>query len=400
MPASDPDLAKAGDERPIVVIGSGDPYDVRLFSGTTRSMTLAIERRFRNVIVIRNPRKPLFALFRKIVRRATLGRIDPIIWPWLSRIAALGLARRIAPLQPRVVISIANSGVTAELAKHLPVIQISDTTFALMRDFYDSFKRLGPRAARMGEAIEQASITHSTAISVSSPWAAKSVCEHYGKPSEAVHVASWGCNFPAVEDDQLVTDPDAGSVCRLLFVGLDWQRKGGDIVLDTARIFAKRQFDFQIDLVGARPSGDVDVPQVKVHGLLRKSEPAENAKLIELFRNASLLFLPTRQDCTPMVFAEANAYSVPAVSSDVGGVGGVITSGENGLLLPGVADAEAFALAIMGLWRDWPRYLALRKTSRKAYLERLNWDAWSKQIAAMIDGLAEGGASDPDSVPN
>jgi glycosyltransferase involved in cell wall biosynthesis len=108
-----------------------------------------------------------------------------------------------------------------------------------------------------------------------------------------------------------------------------------------------------------------------------------------LFRGASILFLPTRQDCTPMVFAEANALGVPALASDVGGVSGVITHGENGLLLHGNATATEFAEAIMMLWRDRPRYLSMRKTARAAYDDRLNWSAWAKGMVNMIDELPQ-----------
>jgi len=384
-----PDLGAADDRTKgsIVVVGSGDPYDVKLFSGTARSMTLAIERRFGDVAVIRNPRRRGFATFRKIVRRITRGRVDPILWSALARNDARRLKRKIAALRPRAVVSIANSVLTAELGREFPVIHVSDTTFALMVEFYDSFRSLDSRTARAGEAIEQAAIRHAAAVTVSSPWAARSVREHYGKPAEAVHVAAWGCNIPHVGAEAVPPDPAAGGTCRLLFIGLDWTRKGGDIVLDTARRLAAAGFDFQIDIVGARPPDAVDLPQIKVHGLLRKSDPAQNAVLIGLLAEASLLFLPTRQDCTPMVFAEANASGVPAIASDVGGVNGVIAHGENGLLLPADAGGAEFAAAIMRLWADWPAYLALRASSRKAYEERLNWDAWSARLAAVVDGI-------------
>jgi len=69
----------------------------------------------------------------------------------------------------------------------------------------------------------------------------------------------------------------------------------------------------------------------------------------------------------------------------------VITHGENGLLLSGDATAADFADAIITLWEDRPRYLAMRKTARAAYDERLNWSAWAKRMAEMIDQLPQPG---------
>lgn len=369
----------------IVIVGSADPYDVRVFSGTTRSMTLALESYLENVYVVRNPRPAWFAPARKLILKVTRGRIDIFLSRWLARRHAARLREQIATARPKAVISIANSALTAELGRWFPVVHVSDTTFSLMRTFYASFVRLGAGSLAQGEAIERDAIGNSLFTTVSSPWAARSVCEHYGKPADAVKTVSWGCNIPDVPLSQIAPPPQPGSACRLLFMGLDWQRKGGDIVLDTAKLLHERGFDCHFDLVGASPERMVSLPNVTVHGLLRKSDASEFDRLIDLIRNASILFLPTRQDCTPMVFAEANALGVPALASDVGGVSGVITHGENGILLGNDADAGAFADAIISLWTDWPRYLAMRQSARNTYDNRLNWAAWAKTMAHLID---------------
>lgn len=371
----------------IVIVGSADPYDVRVFSGTTRSMTLALEAALNGVVVIRNPRPRWFAPMRKIMLRLTRGKLDLFLSQRLARRHAGRLRKQIEAKHPRVVISIANSAITAELGRWFPVIHVSDTTFTLMRSFYASFVRLGATSLASGERIEQEAISNSIFTTVSSPWAAHSVCHDYGKPAHAVRSLSWGCNIPEMPITEVAPDPPPDARCRLLFIGLDWQRKGGDIVLETAARLHQDGFDCQFDIVGATPAHPVNLPNVTMHGLLRKSNPAEFARLIALLRSASILFLPTRQDCTPMVFAEANALGVPAMASDVGGVSGVITDGENGLLLPADAGATEFAKAIVDLWQDRPRYLAMRKTSRFAYDNRLNWRAWANGMAAMIDEI-------------
>jgi glycosyltransferase involved in cell wall biosynthesis len=373
----------------IVVVGSADPYDVRLFSGTTRSMTLALEGALDNVVVIRKPRPSWFALARKAILRLTSGKVDLHLSRRLAKRHAAALRGEIAAANPRAVVSIANSALTAELGQWFPVIHVSDTTFDLMRTFYASFTRLGARCLTSGEAIEAAAIGNSACTTVSSPWAAASVRDHYRKPEALVRSLSWGCNMAHVSPGDVAPPPSEGDTCRLLFIGLDWERKGGDIVLETAAILHARGFACHFDLVGAVPDVAVSAPNVTLHGLLKKSDPIQFDKLLGLLRGASILFLPTRQDCTPMVFAEANALGVPALASDVGGVSGVITHGENGLLLSGDATAADFADAVITLWGDRPRYLAMRKTARAAYDERLNWSAWAKGMAEMIDQLPQ-----------
>jgi glycosyltransferase involved in cell wall biosynthesis len=397
MEARSIDMTSSGS---IVVVGSADPYDVRLFSGTTRSMTLALEAALDDVVVIRKPRPSWFAFARKAVLRLTRGKVDLHLSRRLAKRHAATLRSEIAAANPRAVVSIANSALTAELGQWFPVIHVSDTTFDLMRTFYATFSRLGAASLASGEAIEQAAISSSRFTTVSSPWAARSVCDHYAKPVESVRTISWGCNIPHVPASDVAPDPEADQPCRLLFIGLDWERKGGDIVLETAAILRAAGFACHFDLVGALPDAAISAPNVTLHGLLKKSDPAQFEKLLGLLRGASILFLPTRQDCTPMVFAEANALGVPALASDVGGVSGVITHGENGVLLPSEASAADFAQAIAALWEDRPRYLAMRKTARAAYDERLNWSAWAKGMAAMIAELTRQSTADHSVFPN
>ena len=372
---------------PIVVIGSADPYDVRLFSGTTRSMTLALEAASGDVIVISKPRPAWFSFARKALLRLTSGKVDIVLSRRLAARHAQKLRGEIAAANPRAVISIANSALSAELGKWFPLIHVSDTTFDLMRTFYASFTRLGPACLASGEAIEQAAISNSAFTTLSSRWAARSVCDHYGKAAGAVRTISWGCNMPHVPATEIAPEPEADAPCRLLFIGLDWERKGGDIVIETAALLREANFPCHFDLVGALPDTAVLASNVTLHGRLIKSDPEQLATFTGLLRGASILFLPTRQDCTPMVFAEANALGVPALASDVGGVSGVVSDGENGMLLPGDATAADFANAIISLWNDRPRYLAMRLSARAAYDDRLNWRAWAKGMAAMINEL-------------
>jgi glycosyltransferase involved in cell wall biosynthesis len=378
------------------VVAGGDPYDVRLFSGTTRNMTLALERIFGNVTVVRRPRPAWYGLLRSAISKLSRGTVDLNFSRLLARRHAAAIVEQLDQDKPDLVFSVAQSPITAELAEHYPVVHVSDATFQLMEDFYKTFSRLGESWRREGEAMERDAINKSLFVTVSSPWAARSVIDDYGTDPAKVAALSWGCNIPFVPADDVGPIPAEDAICRLLFVGLDWTRKGGDIVVATADILRERGFPFHLDLVGVGADEPVAAEDIEIHGVLRKDEPDELERLLSLFRGASLLFLPTRQDCTPMVFAEANAYGVPALARDVGGVTGVIDHGVNGLVLEAEATPEAFADSIMALWADRDRYNAMRLASRAAYEGRLNWDCWAARIhriaTALVSDQVPGGA--------
>lgn len=366
-------------------MSSSDPLDINSFSTVLYHMVGALRREIPDLDVVQYSRAPWFPRMVHIFKRLGI-RSDPYYWSLANRLFAARLARRWAG-QRAVVISVVNATMVGPLARHVPVINISDSTFVLMRNFYASFAALGDAAARSAEQAERDAIRQAVHNSLSSDWAARSAIEDYGADPAETSVVSWGCNLAEVSASAM-RSPDPSDPCRLLFIGGEWERKGGDVVLEAAAMLRARGVPVVLDLVGAIPPGALpEGLPVTVHGRLGKGSPEQLEKLLGLYRDSAFLYLPTRQDCTPMVFAEANAYGTPGVTRDTGGVASVVRHGENGLVLPGEASAADFAHAIEQCWRDRAGYAALRASSRATYENRLNWDVWAREIVAIIRRL-------------
>jgi glycosyltransferase involved in cell wall biosynthesis len=205
--------------------------------------------------------------------------------------------------------------------------------------------------------------------------------------------------------------PPGGDVpLRLAFVGKKWERKGGDIALDALRWLRGRGIDARLTILGSRPPGYVDPegadgpgtegelePGVAVIPFLNKNRPADAARFDAVLAAAHLLILPTRADCTPMVVAEANAFGAPALATDVGGLGTLISPGENGWLLPEAARGPEWGARILETMADPAAYGALRARSLAVYRDRLTWDAWSEGVLAIVAGLNARAGSSPSS---
>jgi glycosyltransferase involved in cell wall biosynthesis len=85
-----------------------------------------------------------------------------------------------------------------------------------------------------------------------------------------------------------------------------------------------------------------------------------------------------------MVFSEGNAFGMPGITTDTGGVSSVVVEGENGHLLPLTAGPKEYADLIEAAWVDQGKYIALRKSSRRQYEQVLNWKTWARQSATLI----------------
>jgi len=375
----------------IVFVSSSDPLDVRSFSGVPIHMVTALRGIFPSMEVVRSSRPFWFRRFQNMILSASKGKIDPYYFRILNRYFARRLARRWQG-ERVLVIGVVNAALIAELAAFVPVLNVTDSTFELMRNYYATFAKLSRRTAARAEEDELHSITRSVHNSFSSGWAAASAIKNYGAAPSNVSVVSWGCNLDDLDVEEIRSPGDRGNECRLLFIGGDWVRKGGDVVFATAEMLAQRGIPVRVDLVGAAPPGGLpDHSWIYHHGFLSKGDEAQFDQLRAVMRDADFLFLPTRQDCTPMVFAESNAYGTPAVTRDVGGVADVVHNGDNGIVLEEKATPTDFANAIETAWRDRDAYERLRRTSRQEYEHRLNWRSWAQSIAEIVDDLEQKG---------
>ena len=103
-------------------------------------------------------------------------------------------------------------------------------------------------------------------------------------------------------------------------------------------------------------------------------------------RDADLFVLPSRDEAFGNVFAEALASGLPIVGTDVGGIPDLVTSGENGLLVP-PSDPAALAEAIVQLADDPVRRSAMRRRNREKAERELGWDTVVQRYAGLYRSL-------------
>jgi glycosyltransferase involved in cell wall biosynthesis len=188
--------------------------------------------------------------------------------------------------------------------------------------------------------LNQRALRAAAGIVTWSQWAADSVIADYDVPAGLVHVIP-----PGVDVARFRPRPRRGAdgPMRVLFVGGDFDRKGGHDLLEAVR---RVHLPIELDIVspqGVAPSG---LP-ARVH-----SDVAANSEqMIELLRRADVFALPSRGDCTPLAVAEALSSGLPIVTTTVGALPELVVDGWNGLVVP-AQDPQALAAALDRLASD------------------------------------------------
>lgn len=181
----------------------------------------------------------------------------------------------------------------------------------------------------------------------------------------------------------LVTPED--EACNILFIGVDWDRKGGDVAYKTFLQLRKEGFRCKLFIVGCKPPRLVEESaHVEIVPFLHKRNNDEYYKLFNIYLQAHFLILPTRADCTPIVFSEAAAFGIPVLTTDTGGISTVIHDDANGFLLPAGSDENSYCKRIRSLFEYKRLYDKLRVNCRNEYETRLSWKIWSNRVNDLI----------------
>jgi glycosyltransferase involved in cell wall biosynthesis len=120
---------------------------------------------------------------------------------------------------------------------------------------------------------------------------------------------------------------------------------------------------------------------------LDKNDKVQSKELNNLFLKSDFLLLPTRSEAYGVVFCEANAFGLPVITTDTGGVSSVIESGKNGFMLPINAKGIDYAKLIKDIYMDDEKYYGLVLSSRETFEEKLNWDSWAKTVCKLINRI-------------
>ena len=175
--------------------------------------------------------------------------------------------------------------------------------------------------------------------------------------------------------------PDAPPT--VLFVGKEFERKGGDVLLAAFRRVRERIADARLTIIGP-PDLRIDDPGVTSLGFLRKDDPASLRLLTEAYASADVFCLPTRYEPFGIVILEAMFHGLPCVATRDWSIPEMIRDGETGFTVP-VGDDGTLADRLLSLLSDPARARAMGDAGLAHARERFTWPNVAKRISAEME---------------
>jgi glycosyltransferase involved in cell wall biosynthesis len=319
------------------------------------------------------------------LRRLTGYRIDYTHLRVISKMLARRFEERIAAAELDVIFAPVASTEIAFLQTNVPIVYYGDLTAKLFLNYSENLMGLAGCSLAQTELLERRALRRADHLVYASEWAAKSCIVDYGIDDSRVSVVPMGANLEETPSREVALSRVAPSQteCRLLFIGVDWERKGALIAFRAMEELRARGINASLTVVGCVPPRNVHHPDLHFVPFLNKSLPEERVQLNELFLRSHFMLFPTRREAYGIVCCEANAFGLPLITSDLGGI--PVRPGENGIQLPASASGLDYASAVQQLLEAPSRYFELVRAGRDAFDSRLNWDSWGRSMAGVFE---------------
>jgi glycosyltransferase involved in cell wall biosynthesis len=215
-----------------------------------------------------------------------------------------------------------------DLLARIPTVLSLDVTplqYDALGVYYEHAPDGDSPLARLKHAVNVRTFALSKGIVVWSNWVKDSVVRDYGMPADKVQVIPPGVDLRIWQAPDFARRSASQGLPRILFVGGDFERKGGGLLLDWFRRQGRGQCE--LDLVTRAPIEPG--PGVRVHHGVTGNSPEAR----RLFAEADMFVLPSLGECFGIASVEAMAAGLPVITTSVGGSPDIVVHGETGLLI-------------------------------------------------------------------
>lgn len=242
---------------------------------------------------------------------------------------------------------------------------------------------------------------YSLTLNANIEWWGGAMAEKFGHAEFTIAITQWleaqvRRDYPQLRDEQVVLgrigvdtfkwtpspedarqrneDVSGGGPLRIITVGRLHTSKGYDVLLDALGQLQTGGVAFTLTMVGDGPDRQDLVDQAERLGLTPRvtfTGSLGETQIIDAMRLSDVFVLSSHAEPLGVVSMEAMSMEVATIATDAGGVGEIITDGQDGKLVP-PGDAPALADAIRELAEDDSLRERLAKAGRASIIRNFD----------------------------
>lgn len=199
----------------------------------------------------------------------------------------------------------------------------------------------------------------------------KSFIENYGVNER--NVINVGYGAPMEDVPEFNKEYDGKTI---LFIGKDFKRKGGYVLLEAFLKVRKVIQDARLIIVGPNDN----TLNIKMAGVDVLGHVKDRGAIDDLYKNASIFVMPSFCEPFGLVFLEAMLYKLPCIGTTIDAIPEVIDDGNTGFLVP-ANNVDVLAERILHLLKNKDIMTRMGIAGRRKLEKDFGWD----RVIDMVD---------------
>ncbi len=348
----------------LMFIANGMARDQNAFAGTYNGLLSALEKQTRQSIHAVDVEVRGVRRYHSVIQSFN---VSPPRWKQDLRLAESSYRNRSAIANEAIKTSQRNLDFILQIGGHfschgssrIPVFSYHDNISILSkliaRRSLNYFAT--PKVQNRFIELEKESLLQNHGIFTFSERLKNAMVQHYGIPEEKILTVGCGLNIDKSHINSNPGDEKYRSK-NILFIGQDFEQKGGHDVLRAFKLVRKREPAAQLHIVGCNPGIRSD--NVTVHGVVNRNTKAGREKIRQLYQSAAVFTMPSRFEPFGIPHCEAMYHSTACVGSNAGAIPEIIDDGNTGIIC-NIGDIEALSDAYLSIISDgeYAKYLGI-----------------------------------------
>lgn len=372
---------------PVKILGviDEDPFDYRTWSGSSNYFFTALKRNnFLYDAISAQPSKLSSAFYKGLSFHPDISkwifkyRINTLYYDHMKKVA-LTKIKKMNDKAYNVILQVGAWYNLTKIKDKLTVSYHDGNLHALLKSPYGHPGIKGKYIKRALD-YEKSLYADIDYIFPMSKWLADSFIRDFEVKPGKIMPAGAGINLPYVKEvkNKNYSEP------KILFIGKNFERKGGKQLLEAFTIVKKEIRHVTLTIIGtdlnSAPEG------VRCLGHVSKYTAEGMSLLLDEYAKASIFVMPSLYEPFGIVFAEAMAHKLPCIGTNICAMPEIIDNGTNGYTVP-PGDSMSLAKRIISLLKEPQMCREMGENAHAKYLDHYTWDIVANKITERINSI-------------